>query len=393
MKYLTVKETAEKWGLTQRCVQNYCVYEKIAGAKHIGKQWLIPSDAIKPIDGRKKAGKELRNQYRYHFPVLIYTPFFSSTTGLNDKELRLLEAQKLHLEGRYSESMKICLGLLTETIPSYLSMGIYVTMGFNSLMLGLHSEYKTALKMMNRIIESDTLHTEDFRLIIASLRYHLELNTSLILDINPENLSSDAVIFYKIQISLAALLSGTRVDKAHLRYFRSDLNYITDEEITPALFFYHCFLSLDNILTDEDEQDLHMKAAIEICMKNNWISHLAKFYNFSLSTVERNLEPYGKKMVSELKNKNDINVRNYKIIYAIETGNNDVNKYSRKQTELLVLVSYRIPIQKISDITGASLSELKKEIQNLCDIAGVNNKEELAIYAKKFFDVVVSNDK
>lgn len=56
MEYLSVEKTAEKWGISQRSVRNYCAQGRIAGAKRIGKTWYIPEDAQKPGRiARKKA--------------------------------------------------------------------------------------------------------------------------------------------------------------------------------------------------------------------------------------------------------------------------------------------------------------------------------------------------
>ena len=40
--YLNVKETAEKWKISERSVRNYCSHGKIPGAIIDGKSWKIP---------------------------------------------------------------------------------------------------------------------------------------------------------------------------------------------------------------------------------------------------------------------------------------------------------------------------------------------------------------
>lgn len=54
MEYMSAKEAAEKWGITRRRVQVYCIEERISGAKKVGSQWIIPKEATKPEDPRKK---------------------------------------------------------------------------------------------------------------------------------------------------------------------------------------------------------------------------------------------------------------------------------------------------------------------------------------------------
>ena len=48
MEYLSVIQYAEKYGISERTVRNYCATGKIEGAFLTGKTWNIPSDASLP---------------------------------------------------------------------------------------------------------------------------------------------------------------------------------------------------------------------------------------------------------------------------------------------------------------------------------------------------------
>ena len=48
MECLSVAKTAEKWGISQRSVRNYCSAGRIPGEFLTGKTWNIPADAEKP---------------------------------------------------------------------------------------------------------------------------------------------------------------------------------------------------------------------------------------------------------------------------------------------------------------------------------------------------------
>ena len=54
MEYLSVAKTAEKWGVSQRSVRNYCSEGRIPGAFLTGKTWNIPADAEKPGRAKRK---------------------------------------------------------------------------------------------------------------------------------------------------------------------------------------------------------------------------------------------------------------------------------------------------------------------------------------------------
>lgn len=53
-EYMTAQEAAEKWNVSLRWVQRLCKEDRIDGAMNINRVWLIPKDAEKPIDGRRK---------------------------------------------------------------------------------------------------------------------------------------------------------------------------------------------------------------------------------------------------------------------------------------------------------------------------------------------------
>ncbi len=51
--YLSIREAAEKWGVSQRRINQYCSEGRIPGAQRFGKSWAIPEDAEKPVDPRQ----------------------------------------------------------------------------------------------------------------------------------------------------------------------------------------------------------------------------------------------------------------------------------------------------------------------------------------------------
>lgn len=57
--YITVKQAAEKWGISDRRVRILCAEGKIPGAYQDGRAWKIPYDATKPTDGRYKIKESL----------------------------------------------------------------------------------------------------------------------------------------------------------------------------------------------------------------------------------------------------------------------------------------------------------------------------------------------
>ena len=60
--YMTVKEAAERWGLSERRVTALCREERIYGSKKQGRSWVIPKDSEKPSDNRVKTGNYIQKE-------------------------------------------------------------------------------------------------------------------------------------------------------------------------------------------------------------------------------------------------------------------------------------------------------------------------------------------
>jgi Fic family protein len=61
MEFISVIQFAEKYGVSERTVRNYCAQGKIEGAFLTGKTWNIPADAVLPKRGANKKISPLLN--------------------------------------------------------------------------------------------------------------------------------------------------------------------------------------------------------------------------------------------------------------------------------------------------------------------------------------------
>lgn len=57
--FMSVKQAAEKWGISGRRIRVLCSEGRIPGAYQEGRGWKIPLDAMKPTDGRYKSTESL----------------------------------------------------------------------------------------------------------------------------------------------------------------------------------------------------------------------------------------------------------------------------------------------------------------------------------------------
>lgn len=67
MGYLSISQTAEKWGISGKRIQRLCSEGRIPGATKIGLYWAVPDDAEKPRS-------EIVNNGRYNKRIIVETP-------------------------------------------------------------------------------------------------------------------------------------------------------------------------------------------------------------------------------------------------------------------------------------------------------------------------------
>ncbi len=54
LDYISVKDAAKKWNISERRVQKLCEGNRIEGVIRFGHSWMVPKDAKKPVDLRMK---------------------------------------------------------------------------------------------------------------------------------------------------------------------------------------------------------------------------------------------------------------------------------------------------------------------------------------------------
>ena len=69
--YISVKEAAQLWGITDRSVTGFCRTGRIEDAVKNGRDWLIPADAEKPEDKRVRSGAYKKNKRKAFLPLPV----------------------------------------------------------------------------------------------------------------------------------------------------------------------------------------------------------------------------------------------------------------------------------------------------------------------------------
>jgi len=96
VEYISARQAAQQWGLSDRRVRLLCEQGKVEGVIKKGRFYRIPADAVKPADGRRQRGKIVPKEYKAMFArVDALKAELSKRRPLTQGELKRLQEEFL----------------------------------------------------------------------------------------------------------------------------------------------------------------------------------------------------------------------------------------------------------------------------------------------------------
>ncbi len=167
MEYITVREAAEKWQISQRLVQQHCTSGRIQGAKKFGASWAIPADAEKPADPR--AGTQPHSPVPSQRPSVLtqlQTPLplmnasfapghcLEYAQSLSDPDQRAIAlAEFYYFSGRPEEAAQTVTRYLVHPDP-VLRLSACLLYAYSNLSLGQPQLVQRSLSELQRFLTS-----------------------------------------------------------------------------------------------------------------------------------------------------------------------------------------------------------------------------------------------
>lgn len=160
MQYITAAQAAEKWGITARRVQDLCRNNQIHGATRWGRDWMIPDDAHRPTDRRRKQDIPMiadNAQLPRKNPVIIMSNLYSKPGTAEEVACKmedmpaaaaLFRSQLAYLRGDIAQSREIAEKLLQYDCGHDLQIGCGVILAKCALYSDNSSLWKAAKKQI-----------------------------------------------------------------------------------------------------------------------------------------------------------------------------------------------------------------------------------------------------
>lgn len=389
MEYLTVRETAEKWNLSQRMVQQLCTDGRIPGAQKFGKSWAIPVEAEKPQDLRiirKQEKQPLPPLNHANLLPLMNTPFqpgkcldaVESMEAGAQRDIALAEYH--YFTGKPEETVKEVEYYLTSPdIGARLSACLLYA--YANLPLGHIQRAHFALNELNTALVSRKNSPEieaasAFVAAAGAVLLHLPL---------PEGLPD-------IQIFLPMLPPGLRAFAlyvyAHYRYLQGD--YAASAGIVegvlamgathypiPAIYL-HLVAVMDYMGLKQTEQArAHLLSAWELSRPDDLIEGLGEHHGLLGGMLEAVIKP---EWPEDFKRIIDITYRfsaGWRRIHNPETGHDVADNLTTTEFAVCMLAARDWSNSAVAEHLHISLATVKRHLSNAMRKLGISQRHEL----------------
>ncbi len=122
LSFISAKEAAEKWNISQRRVAILCSENRIVGAMMVGNMWIIPGNAEKPIDKRT-----VRREKGHPVTIKPFVKWVGGKGQLIDELEKMLPSTGEKVLTKYCEPMVGGGALLFNVLSKYNFTELYIS--------------------------------------------------------------------------------------------------------------------------------------------------------------------------------------------------------------------------------------------------------------------------
>lgn len=410
MDYISIDEAAKKWGLSKRFVQVLCANGRIEGATRLGRAWMIPHNAKKPIDGRTKAARSKRDA---DMPLPRKTPFLYMTDLYNtpgtaddvgeslafNHEARVLfEAEVAYSRGDIDKVYESANYLMNK------HSGFYAVLSAGML-LAMCAVWKGDIEMWRKakihISEAPAKNDNDrdvMQLAISAVDimvYNVESFPEWFKKGRFEPIHKDAYPAAKVYyakylyaLGYAVAMGLVKVDGTQGLYIMSVISFSVEPLISWArasntimaeiYLRLTCAAIYHNCGKDEDAI-YHIDKAIELALPDKFYGVLAEYCRALDSLMEKRLSLIDEGAWKEVKKLYKIYNEGWSKLSGAVRGKTILTTLSDKEREVAKLAAFGMGNQEIADHLHLSLSVVKQAVRVVSEKSGLPRSEFAAI--------------
>ena len=410
MDYISIDEAAKKWGLSKRFVQLLCSNGRIEGATRLGRAWMIPHDAKKPIDGRTKAARSKRDG---DMPLPRKTPFLYMTDLYNtpgtaddvgeslafNHEARVLfEAEVAYSRGEIDKVYDIANYLLHK------HSGFYAIQSAGML-LAQCAIWKGDINMWRRakvhIAEASAKNDDDrdaMQIAISAVDimiYNVESFPEWFKKGRFDPIHKDAYPAAKVYYAkylyafgYAVAMGLHRVEGTQGLYIMSVISYAVEPMISWAranntimaeIYLRLTCAAIYHNCGKEEDAIYHIDKAIELALPDKFYGVLAEYCRALDTLMEKRLSLVDENAWKEVKKLYKIYNEGWSKLSGAVRGKTILTTLSDKEREVAKLAAFGMSNTEIADNLHLSLSVVKQAVRIVSEKSGLPRSEFAAI--------------
>lgn len=410
MEYITVSETAKKWGVTPRRVQMLCNEQKISGAVRFGPVWKIPVSAVLPKARKQKSGGGKGLPMPKKSPFLDMTDLYT-IPGSAEKVIQSL-ANNPEAQALFSAEIAYSRGEIDKVVEhanEFLrsNSGFYAV-NAGGMLLALASMWKGDISLYRRakihICEAPWKTPEDKQIMSLSLACIDSAVRDISIESYPEwfrrgqfeRLHPDshpaAKVFYIKYFLIASQEQAKGViklpDVTGMGLMRI-IPYIAEPLIARAvaesLVIPEIYLRLLTAIAyhqlGEDEYAIkHIDRAIDLALPDNLLGILAEHRRNLDNLLDDRLLLKDEKALARLKELHKVLLEGFTKLHNSLLSKSVSNALTNREREVARLAAFGLQNKEISARLNIEVATVRKIILNAMNKTGVEKRRDLGAF-------------
>ncbi len=416
MKYINIQKAASNWGLTVRRVQDMCKSGAICGAERFGKVWMIPEDAQKPQDGRKREVKKLNADIngRFMMPSPRQNPFFLHTDlyhtpGMADELIdsfadypetqKIIRAQFAYRRGDFEELCTDVNHFLENHVGLYSTISAGIVLSYCAIWKGDLALWRQA----RRHIYSAPCKDERDRRIVSLWLAVIDSNINDIRSFPdwfehgdfywlPGDSYGTARVFYvkRLYIYAHELACGKLqlADVQGLGLMRM-LPYIIEPMISqarmertviPEIYLHLMGAVVCHNLADDAHAVKHIDRAINLALPDGLFGILIEYRSQLDNLLDDRLSEISPEALETVKKRHKIMMAGWTKLHNELLGRNISVTLTAREREVAKLAAFGLSNAEISERLCLEVSSVKQYIFSAMNKVGAEKRNELGLY-------------
>jgi len=389
MEYVSTKEMATKWGISQTRVFMLAREGKIEGSIQVGSRWLIPKAAEKPKDGRLK--QQINNSisqdnFRYFMfdfkkPNEFYPP-------LSKDETLIQKACNLFHLCEFEKSEKILLSIDFDKANIYNRIFILFCKCMVFILLGKIYEFKISYENLNVELQKNFPRKKELSILPYEINGILGATSYFINDFKIDSNYSYHTSFlpHLTYLSIISLVfSKSTFSEKDLIAYEIASAYVDKTTYYADSQTIHCYLGIIyGLMNKPNDMRLHIEKSLQLGIDYNlfWLPSLVLFYyKQMMEPILKNFSIYFYNKITFLSK--DINKRFN--LFMTKISHN--NFYTILLSNDYIYVFYAIQgytNKQVADILSTSESYVNNKYSKIYQRLNISNKKELKYLYIKF---------